>query len=239
MKKLITAIVSLSMLLSLLTVCVGAEAPTSKWLHEKGTELVLEEQNIGWSATNTELFSTSLDGYAYLHYTITFEETFHNEVAQNLYFYAMLADHEAQEATDTTANSCIASMFDTKDFVGGTSYDIVVPIESFQPYAAGSINPKLWTGPARFFRFVIAAPASSAAKVTNIYLSVNADDPAPADPASSSNEAQSSNENLPTGEVSKPSGSSTDTGYALPAILATAVIAVSVCAVSSKGKKKN
>lgn len=182
MKKLITVFLSVTMLLAVLALCAGA-ADNSAWLIPKGEGMVCPaELTKGYTEANSAMIDVNLSGYSYLHFKMMFAKNTHVEYPA-CWGYMVILDNEAAVGKyETSTNVVSLNIAETKDYTGGTWYDVVVPFSSFNAYGAGSKPIAEWTESAKMVRFVLVAADNSELSFKDFYVSVNENDTAPADP---------------------------------------------------------
>ncbi len=226
MKKLLTALLITAMLLSTMLFPASA-ASNSAWLIGEGaTVTVPAELTKGYAEANSDLFSTDLSGYQYLHFKMKFAETVNVNYDTGFWFYIILTDKEEAGAWESSQNVVSKNFFGVTTYEGNEWYDITVPLAEFGAYGAGSAVIADWTKPCRMFRLVIAAAENPELQLKDIYVSVNENDPSPADAAVDSTPAPDTGATDPA----------PDTGSALLAV--SAVVALSTAGALAVSKKK-
>ena len=208
MKKFLTALLTAALLLTMLTVGVGAK-DNSVWLISKDAVLTLPaELTKGYTEINSDMFDMDLSGYGYLHFKLMFAEDYHIEW-QPSWGYVMLIDNaDAEGKYESSKNVVTSNIAETKDYEGGTWYDFTLPFSSFNAYGAGSQPIAEWTDTAKMLRFVfITGMGNPEISVKDIYISVNENDAAPAESSQS-------------GEENNPGSPDTGTGFMLTVMTA-------------------
>lgn len=220
MKKLLSALLIIATLLSAMVLGTSA-ADTSAWLIGEGATVVCPaEVTKGYAEVNSDLFSTDLSGYNYLHFKMMFAETV-NVHYPSFWGYLILTDKEEAGAWESSQNVVSANIAADATYEANVWYDVTLPLAGFAAYGSGSAAIADWTNPCRRFRFVIAASENPELQFKDIYVSVNENDAAP------------SNEPVEDGGDT----SSPETGSALLAVGAVMVLSAGGVTVLSKKRK--
>lgn len=211
MKKTGALLLAAVLLAALMSVFAGAK-DNSVWLVDKDTVITVPADLLnGYSAISQNTLEATPKGYAYLHFKMHFSEKTKFEHPK-LWAYVVLGDN-ADSPTAVNANTF--NLTATTEYKEGWN-DVVIPFTGFVKYEGKEDNALIgdWTDSIRWFRFVTVGADCPEIQIKDLYLSVNENDPSPAD---------------------KPTPPSPDTGTLLTlAIAASAVIPAGMAVIKSK-----